>query len=266
MSVASPKMNTAQQSTNNPALNADAFAKQMEKTGEKSRAGMTVMGSYIKTLLLLFLCVLAASFGWGQVQEVTIGTQTMLAMPSWAWLLYIGVLVFGIGGVLAGRAIPIFAAGYAICFGILLGMACHFYNNEWDGIVLQAVLATISVFTATLILYMTGIIKVTGKFVMGIGIAMGALALLYLVAWLFSIFGIHFSFLFTPTPLGIGFALLVVILAALNLPIDFAFIERASAGGAPKIMEWYAAYGLMLSIVWMFVSILRLLALLRMAR
>jgi uncharacterized YccA/Bax inhibitor family protein len=101
---------------------------------------------------------------------------------------------------------------------------------------------------------------------MGVVIAMGGLMLLYLTAWMLSLFGVNFTFLNSPTPLGITFALAIVILAALNLPLDFEFIKRASAAGAPKFMEWYGAYGLMLSIIWMYISILRLLALLRSRR
>ena len=100
---------------------------------------------------------------------------------------------------------------------------------------------------------------------MGVMVAMGGLALLYAVAWLMSLFGVYMTFLYAPTPLGIIFSLGVVVLGALNLPLDFAFIERAAKSGAPKFMEWYAAYGLMISLVWMYVSILRLLALTRRA-
>lgn len=265
MTVASPGLAQAQESTNNPALNPNAFQRQIEKSGEKARTGMTARGTYIKTLLLVALSALAGAFGWGQVTIIEFAGRSVAVQPAWTWLVVIFVMVFGIGAIAAGKAIPIFAVGYAISYGILLGIACKFYNLEWDGIVLQAVLATMAVFTATLLIYLTGIIKVTGKFVMGVSIAMGALVLLYLVAWLFSLFGVRFSFLFSPTPLGIAFALLIVILAALNLPIDFEFISRSSNAGAPKIMEWYGAYGLMLSIIWMFVSILRLLALLRLS-
>lgn len=265
MSVASPTLKDAQDSTNNPALNPDAFKRQLEKTGATTRTGMTARGAYIKTLLLVGISIVAGAFGWSQVEIVEIAGRQIAMQPAWTWICFIFVMIFGIGAIAAGKAIPIFAIGYAVSYGIILGIASHFYNLEWDGIVLQAVLATMAVFTATLVIYLTGIIKVTGKFVMGVSIAMGALMLLYLAVWLFSLFGVRFTFLFSPTPLGIVFALLIVILAALNLPIDFEFINRSAAAGAPKIMEWYGAFGLMLSIIWMFVSILRLLALIRMS-
>jgi uncharacterized YccA/Bax inhibitor family protein len=93
--------------------------------------------------------------------------------------------------------------------------------------------------------------------------ATGGLLLLYLVVWLLSLFGVDFRFLYAPTPLGIGISVLIVILGALNLTLDFDFIERSAAAGAPRFMRWYGAFGLMLSLIWIYVSVLRLIALLR---
>jgi uncharacterized YccA/Bax inhibitor family protein len=254
---------TKQNSSNNPALNDQAFERAVARAGATEKAGMSAMGAYLKTGFLLILMILAGAWGWSQVQIINIAGQQVAVPPGWTFLAFMLAFIFGMGGVFAGRFIPIFAIGYALSYGAILGVAAHFFNMEWDGIVLQAIVVTIAVFLATWLLYVTGIIKVTSKLAMAVVIAMGGLMMLYLIAWLLSLFDVNFSFLNSPTPLGIGFAVLIVILAALNLPLDFEFIRRASAAGAPKFMEWYGAFGLMLSIVWMYVSILRLLALLR---
>ena len=257
---------TEQNNGNNPALNDQAFQRSIERVGAKGQTGMTAVGAYLKTGLLLFVLIAAGSWGWSQVRIETIMGQQVALAPSWTFLAFFLTFIFGIAGIFAGRWIAVVAIGYALTQGALVGMASHFYNLEFDGIVLQAIVVTLSVFAATLLLYLTGVIKVTSKFVMGVVIAMGGLMLLYFTAWMLSLFGVNFTFLNSPTPLGIAFALAIVILAALNLPLDFEFIKRASAAGAPKFMEWYGAYGLMLSIIWMYVSILRLLALLRSRR
>jgi uncharacterized YccA/Bax inhibitor family protein len=255
-----------QNSTNNPALNQQAFQRAIAKTSATEREGMAARGAYVKTGLLLLVLIAAAAFGWSQVQVETIrGTQVAIT-PWWLWLAFLVTFVLGVAGVFAGKAIPLIASGYALAQGALLGVASHFYNLVFGGIVLQAVLLTLALFTVTLILYLTGVIKVTSRLTIGVAIAMGAVALLFLTSWLLSLFGVNFRFLYEPTPLGILLALLIVVLAALNLPLDFEFIKRASASGAPKFMEWYGAFGLMLSIIWMYTSILRLLALTRTVR
>jgi len=266
MGVANPaarQAGTGQTGSDNPALNERAFERGLEHASATDR-GMTAAGAYVKTLLLLVVLVAAASFGWSQVQLVTVNGQELAVPPAWTWGAFLLVFILGFVGLFAYRAIPIVAIGYALCQGALLGISSRFFNLEFDGIVLQAVLCTVCVFAATLLLYLFGVIKVTSRFVMGVMVAMGGLLLLYLVAWLFALFGVRFQFFSQPTTLGIVFSLGIVLLGALNLPLDFEFIRRAAARGAPKFMEWYGAYGLMLSIIWMYVSILRLLALLRM--
>jgi uncharacterized YccA/Bax inhibitor family protein len=116
---------------------------------------------------------------------------------------------------------------------------------------------------AVYLLYALRIVKVTSRFVTGVMAATGGFVLLYLVVWLLSLLGVDFRFLYTPTPLGIGISVLIVILGALNLTLDFDFIERSAGAGAPRFMQWYGAFGLMLSLIWIYVSVLRLLALLR---
>jgi uncharacterized YccA/Bax inhibitor family protein len=252
-----------QRGSDNPALNPQAFQRGMAAAPAAERAGMTVAGTYVKTGFLLVLLIGAGAFGWSQVEIATINGHEVAIQPTWTWLAVVLTLVFGFGGIFAYRQIPLLAIGYALSEGALLGIAAHAFDLEWDGIVLQAIVATIAVFTATLLLYATGVIKVTSKLAMGVAIAMGGLLVLWTTTWILSLFGVDFAFWSEPSPWGIGLSVLIVILAALNLPLDFAFIERSAAAGAPKFMEWYGAFGLMLSIIWMYVAILRLLALLR---
>jgi len=121
----------------------------------------------------------------------------------------------------------------------------------------------VCVFLAVYLLYSLRIVKVSSRFATGVMAATGGFVLLYVVVWLLSLLGVDFRFLYTPTPLGIGISVLIVILGALNLTLDFAFIERSAEAGAPRFMRWYGAFGLMLSLIWIYVSVLRLLVLLR---
>jgi uncharacterized YccA/Bax inhibitor family protein len=246
----------------NPALTSQSFARGAAEVSPAERTGMTAGGTYLKTVLLLVLFVAAAAFGWSQVRIIQVGTQAIPVSPSWTWLAFLLTFILAFAGVFAYRAIPIIAVGYALSEGALVGIASRYFSVETEGIVLQAVLATICVFAATLLLYSTGILKATPGLAIGVSIALGGLAILYLTAWLFSLVGVNFHFFYAPTPLGILLSLGIVILGALTLPLDFAFIRQMAEAGAPKFMEWYGAYGLMLSIIWMYVSILRLLAIL----
>jgi uncharacterized YccA/Bax inhibitor family protein len=251
---------------NNPALNPQAFDRGIEQAGAAERQGMTVAGTYLKTGLLLVILIAAAAFGWSQVEIATVNGHEVALQPAWTWLAFLLTFILGIAGAVAFRASPILGPLYALCEGALLGVAAHYFDLAYDGIVLQAVAATLCIFVTMLLLYSTGIVKVTSRLMLGVFASMGALALLYATAWLFSLVGVTFQFLYAPTPLGIALSLAVVVLGALNLPLDFEFIQRAVAAGAPKYMEWYAAYGLLLSLIWIYVSVLRLLALVRRAQ
>lgn len=247
----------------NPALNQQSFARGIAEATGVQPVGMTAAGTYRITGLLLILLAAAGAFGWSQVGiEVIRGSEVALA-PRWTWLAFLVSFIVGIVGVFTVRAAPITASLYALCQGLLLGMSSRFFELEFDGIVGQAVLATLGVFTATWLLYASRIVKVTPRLVAGVAAAMGGLMILYLIAWMLSLFGVSLTFLYAPTPLGIALSVAIVILGALNLLVNFDFVERAAAAGAPSYMQWYAAFGLMLAIIWIYVSVLRLLALLR---
>lgn len=251
--------------SDNPALNQQAFERAIAEVGGAAR-GMTEAGTYAKTGILLAILVATAAFGWTQVEVVPVGARRIAVEPAWVWLAFLLASILGFVGAFAVRASAVIAPLYALNQGLILGVGARYFNLLFDGIVLQAVAATICIFVATLLLYSSGVIKVTSRLVLGVVLAMGALGVLYLTSWLLTIVGVEFNFFSAPTPLGLAFSLGVVILGALNLPLDFEFIRRAAANGAPKALEWYGAFGLLLSIIWMYVSILRFLAILRSVR
>ena len=246
----------------NPALNQRSFRRGIEEAGAGPR-GMTASGTYAVAGLLFVIVVVAAAFGWTQVEIVTVGGRKEALTPAWTWLAFLITFIVAIVGAFAYRAAPITSVLYALGEGSLLGIASRYYDLRFDGIVSQALLATLCVFLAVYLLYSLRIVKVTSRFTTGVMAATGGLLLLYMVVWLLSLFGVDFRFLYAPTPLGIGISILIVILGALNLTLDFDFIERSAAAGAPRFMQWYGAFGLMLSLIWIYVSVLRLLALLR---
>jgi uncharacterized YccA/Bax inhibitor family protein len=245
----------------NPALNERSFQRGIEEADAEPR-GMTATGTYAITGLLLIV-VAAAAFGWSQVEIVTVDGREEALTPAWTWLAFLLTFIVAIVGAFAFRAAPITSVLYALGEGSLLGIASRYYDVRFEGIVSQALIATFCIFLAVYLLYSFRIVKVTPRFATGVIAAMGGFALLYLVVWLLSLLGVNFYFLYAPTPLGIAISIGIVILGALNLTLDFDFIEKAAAAGAPRFMQWYGAYGLMLSLIWIYVSVLRLLALLR---
>jgi uncharacterized YccA/Bax inhibitor family protein len=247
----------------NPALNQEAFSRGIAQASATESTGMTVAGTYTITAGLLILLALAGAFGWSQVQIAIVQGEEVALTPRWIWLAFLLTFVLAMVGAFAFRAAPIIAPLYALVEGALLGVVSRYFELDFDGIVAQAVLATLGIFLAMLALYATRLVKVTSKMVLGVAAAMGGLAIMYMTAWLLSLFGVNLAFLYAPTPLGIALSIGIVILGALNLIIDFDFIERMAASGAPGYMAWYAGFGLMLALIWIYLSVLRVLALLR---
>ena len=246
----------------NPALNERSFQRGIEEAGAETRT-MSASGTYAITGLLFVIVVAAAAFGFSQVEIVSVDGRQEALTPAWTWLVFLLTFIVGIVGAFAYRAAPITSVLYALGEGSLLGIASRYYDLRFEGIVSQALLATLCVFLAVYLLYSLRIVKVTSRFATLVVAATGAFVLLYLVAWLLSLLGVDLRFLYAPTPLGIGISVLIVILGALNLTLDFDFIEKAAEAGAPRYMQWYAAFGLMLSLIWIYVYVLRLIALLR---
>jgi uncharacterized YccA/Bax inhibitor family protein len=218
---------------------------------------MTVGGTATATGVLLVLLLISATAGWIATETSDNGA---VAFPATAM---IGVLV-GFVCVIALMFKPMWAKFlapvYALAQGFFVGAISKAYESWQNGIVVQAIGATVGVFLVMLVLYRTRIIKVTNTFrKVVIGATLG-LAVFYLVAMVFSLFGNTPGFLTEPSLLGIGFSIFAAGLAAFNLALDFDFIEQGAAAKMPKGMEWYAAFGLLVTIVWLYLELLRLLS------
>lgn len=230
------------------------------------RAGvMTVGGTMSASLVLFTLLLVSAVFGWASTPGVEVrpdGTEGFtFPMLAWVGLIVGFVLVFALyfKPHLARFIAPI----YAIAQGFFVGAISKAYETFYDGIVLQAAAATVATFLVMLVLYRTQIIKVTDRFRrIVVGATLGIMVL-YGVSFLIMAFGGNVSYLSSPSLLGIGFSILVCGIAAMNLALDFDLIERGVAQQAPKTYEWFAAFGLLVTMIWLYLEFLRLLAKLR---
>lgn len=259
----------------NPALNDKAFARVAETEAGwaagtqqmqdayavgtspiASTDAMTVSGTVWATAALLVLVVGSGVYGWNSV-DVTAETASL---PGWIFPVVLGALGVAILTIFKPDLARFTSPVYALLEGAFLGAISGLYNAAYDGIVVQAVALTIGVFAIMLFLYGTRIIKVTDKLRMGIVAATGAIALVYIANLVLSLFDAEVPFLHDTGPLGIGISLVIVAVASFNLLLDFDFIERGVAAGAPRKMEWYAAFGLLVTIVWLYLELLRLLA------
>lgn len=231
----------------NPALKSNVFSQSRFKPRE---ASMSLQGTVNKSFILLGLIFL--SFGW------------VWQNPSRFIPFLFPALVIGFGAAMVTifkkEWAPFTSPAYALVQGVFLGTVSAFFEKQYPGIVNQAVWLTFGVLFCLLLAYKSGIIKVTRGFRLGVVAATGGIAFLYFVNIVMRFFGAGIPFIHQAGPLGIGFSLFVVVIASLNLVLDFDFIERGAAAGAPKFMEWYAAFSLMVTLVWLYLEILRLLA------
>jgi uncharacterized YccA/Bax inhibitor family protein len=242
----------------NPVLSTKAL-EQFGRPGQiQSGEAMTVEGAINKTALLTFLLVVPAAWVWSLVTRGGVEAAT-------PWMIggVIGGFIAAMVTVFKKEWAPVTAPIYAVLEGLAIGGLSALLETRYHGIVLQAVALTFATLITMLIAYRTGLIKVTDKFRMGIIAATGAIALLYLVTMILSFFKVSVPFVFGGGTFGIIFSLVVVVVAALNLALDFDFIEQAAAAGAPKYVEWYAAFGLMVTLVWLYLEMIRLLSKLR---
>lgn len=216
---------------------------------------MTIGGVSAKTAFLLILVLGAGSYGWSLVDPET-GESSL---PGWFWLVLIAVVGLAIFTAFRPKLAIVTGPLYALAQGVMVGVISHYYNVEFDGIVLQAILATAAVFFVMLVLFVTRTIKVTNK-TRGviIGATMG-IALFYVVSIVMSLFGVNIPYVWDSGPIGIGISVLIVGVAAFNLMLDFDLIERGVGARAPKSFEWFAAFGLMVTIIWLYIEMLRLI-------
>jgi uncharacterized YccA/Bax inhibitor family protein len=229
---------------------------------------MTANGAFAKTFVLFLIVLAGGAFGWSQTSVTTSTalngavTQTV-NIPGWTWVAMIVGTILAFVCIFKPKVSPFVAPLYALAEGVFLGAISKAFETQWDGIVFQAILATIAVFFATLALYVFGVVKVTRKFQMVVIGATAGVFVLYLGTFIMSLFGADISFWNSPSPLGIAISVVICVIASLNLFLDYEFISQASKHGAPKYMEWYGAFGLMVSLVWLYLEVLRLLAKLR---
>jgi uncharacterized YccA/Bax inhibitor family protein len=226
--------------------------------GRSVTTTMTYGGVVVKSLALLAVTVVFAALGWKYTADWFSPTSGLLFFVG-----YLVLVALTLAAAANPRIAPVAGLVYAVLMGGWVGAISRTYEHFYDGIVGQAVFTSLAVFLACLLLYGLRIVKVTNRFAGTVIGAIVGLMMLYFFGWIFRLFGIRFEFLSKPTPLGIGIAVLIAILAALTLLLDFAAIEGGVNAGAPKAMEWYCAYGLLSTLVWMYLEILRVLVLVR---
>lgn len=246
--------------TSNPVFGKNTFQR---AASEYSSETMTVSGAINKTALMVLFVLASAFYTWQQFFEVYTPGNPMAAASSIKSLMLIG----GIGGFIVAivtsfspKSAPFLTPIYAILEGMFLGGISATFEAQYPGLVMRAVALTFGVFLSMLFIYRQRIIKVDGKFRRGMFAALGGLMAVYLVSWIARLFGAEMAFLHGGGTFGIGFSLIVVAISAFSLLLDFDFIERGAASGAPKQMEWYSVFGLLVSLVWLYINILRLLS------
>lgn len=244
--------------TSNPALNSKVF------TGlAPSAETMSIQGTVNKTLLLLILVCISAAWIWMRFYSAPEPSLAVASISPWMLGGAIGGFVMALVTIFKKSWAGVTAPIYALLEGLLLGGLSAIFEARYPGIVIQAVGLTFGTLFCLLVVYSSRIIKVTQNFRLGVAAATGGIALFYLASMVLGFFGIHIPYIHESGLIGIGFSLFVVVIAALNLVLDFDFIEQGATRGAPKYMEWYGAFGLIVTLVWLYLEILRLLSKLR---
>lgn len=241
--------------TSNPALNDKAFEGPRVALGEV----MTLRGTVNKTGLLLICVVATAAWTW----NLFLHSGNPASVYPLMLIGLIGGLIMALVTVFKKEWSAVTAPIYALLEGLVLGSISAIFEVRFHGIAIQAVSLTFGTLIILLLAYRSGLIPVTQKFRLGIVAATGGVMVFYLVQMVLGFFGVHFTSINSSSPIGIGFSLVVVVIAALNLVLDFDFIESGVRAGAPKYMEWYGAFGLMVTLIWLYLEILRLLSKLR---
>ena len=239
----------------NPALGSQTFDLPPAIGQSSADSGlMTLQGTVNKCFIMLGLLLLTASYSWGQAAAGNPNVNLMM------WGGAIGGFVIALVLVFKKQWAPFLAPAYALVEGLFLGALSAYYAALYEGIVVQAVGLTFAVFGALLMAYKSGMIKATENFKLGIAAATGGVFLFYIVTMALGFFGVSTAYYTSSSPLSIGISLVIVVIAALNLVMDFDFIEEGCEKGAPKYMEWFGAFGLLVTLVWLYIEMLRLLA------
>jgi len=240
--------------SSNPALNKRVFERAFADSVAET---MTVRGAIHKTVLLAMLALLTATYVWRWLMSGADPATVMPVMIAGA----IGGLVFALITTFKLEWSAFTTPVYALCEGLFLGGISAIFERMIPGIAIQAIGLTFGVLFLMLFLYRTGVIRATEKLKMGIVAATGAVALFYIVSMIANLFGANIS-VFNMGLVGVGIQFLIVGIAAFNLILNFNFIEEGEYRNAPKYIEWYSAFSLLVTIVWLYVEILKLLAVL----
>ncbi len=247
--------------TSNPAFTGTTY------TGSATRVGygesMTISGTVNKTGILL-LCVLAtAMWTWNQFFANGTGAEGASAVGGYVMVGAFGGFILAMVTIFKKEWAPVTAPLYALCEGLFLGALSATMEMRFPGIAIESVALTFGTCFALLAAYRSGMIRATEKFTMGVVAATGGIALVYFLSMILGFFHVQVPGIFGSGPVGILFSVAVVIVAALNLILDFAVIEEGAYRGLPKYMEWYSAFGLIVTLVWLYLEIIRLLSKLR---
>jgi len=242
---------------NNPAFTKETFAGYDQVYGTTRTSTMTVQGTIGKTFGLLGILSATAIWSWNQAAQGQLGVPVVIGAG-------LGTFVLAMITIFKKNFAPWTAPLHAGFEGVFLGALSAWIEvgalgKAYPGIVIQAVSMTCGTLFCMLFVYATGLVKVTQKLRTGVIAATGAIALVYLVAMVMSMFGRSVPFLNDASPLGIGISVVIVGVAAFNLLLNFDFVEMGARAQAPKYMEWYAAFGLILTLVWLYLEILDLL-------
>ena len=248
--------------TSNPALSENTFRNISGSGygGITDLAGrMTLNGTVNKTGVLLVCAIATAAWTW----HLFLQSRDFADVTPWLLVGLFGGFICAMVTVFKKEWSPVTAPIYALLEGLALGGLSAVFDLRYPGIVIQAVSLTFGTLFVLLLAYRSGLIQVTQKFRLGVIAATGGIFLFYMMQMLLGLFGIRFVSINGSGFIGIGFSLIVVAIAALNLVLDFDFIEKGVQFGAPKYMEWYGAFGIMVTLVWLYLEILRLLSKIR---
>jgi uncharacterized YccA/Bax inhibitor family protein len=243
----------------NPVFRGNSFKSDAKFANADLAQRMTLAGTVNKTAILLILCLATAWLVWSRF----FATGNPASIMGFLWLGLIGGLAVAFTTMFKRQWASVTAPLYALLQGLVLGGISAIFENQYPGIVIQAIGLTFGTLGVLLLSYKSGWIKPTENFRLMIVAATGGIAILYLISFVMGMFGSSIGFIHSNGLFGIGFSLFVVAIAALNLVLDFDFIETATEQGAPKYMEWFGAFSLMVTLIWLYLEILRLLAKLR---
>lgn len=245
--------------SSNPVLQDDTFAGNGYRSSLAAET-MTIHGVVFKTLFLILFALLTAGWTWSKFFESGGNPASVSALVT---IGAIGGFILAIVTTFKPAWASVTAVFYALFEGLLIGGISAMMEAQFSGIVIQATGLTFGTLVAMLLAYQAGIVRATEGFKMGVVAATGGIALVYIATMVLGFFGVQVPFIFGNGLAGIGFSLFVVVIAALNFVIDFDFIEQGQAKGAPKYMEWYGAFALMVTLIWLYIECLRLLSKMR---